>query len=313
LPELQTEHPAAAPRDRRAGRLVGGLPRWVALPAAAGLIAVVALASRSASVAPVAVDIDASPLMSAIKVLGYVAEFVGLAGLLAAIILYRAKTMRSQAVDGSKRRPPSMPWWAQALGLAAVLGIVIGQCVLIVSYVLEVLRALRTRVGGGGGLANPFDLAPGFAGRDSTSLLIAFVIFVGMLALLLMIAIRWRIQDRRWATLAGADERTPTEAAVDMSLDALRREPDPRRAVIAAYSAMERSLSGAGLGRHRSEAPLEYLRRVLTERTHAPDDVRTITHLFQLAKFSQHPVDEAMRSGAIEALEHLRAAKASPS
>jgi hypothetical protein len=71
---------------------------------------------------------------------------------------------------------------------------------------------------------------------------------------------------------------------------------------------MERSLSGSGLGRHRSEAPLEYLRRVLLGSTGATEEVRTITHLFQLAKFSHHDVDEPMRSRAIKALERIRAA-----
>ncbi|MEO8272970.1 MAG: DUF4129 domain-containing protein [Chloroflexota bacterium] len=255
------------------------------------------------------VSIDTSPLVGALQVAGYVAEFLGLAGLLAAMIFYRAKTMRAQAAAGSKRRPPPMPWWAQAIGLAAVIGIVVGQCLIIVAYVMELIRALRAGGGAGvGGSLNPLDLSPGLAARDATSLLVALVITVGLLGALIVAAIRWRIQDRRFATDGPSDHRTATEAAVDVSLEALRQEADPRRAVIAAYAAMERSLSDAGLGRHRSEAPLEYLRRVLTERTDAPDEVRTITDLFQVAKFSEHTVDEDMRTDAIEALEHIRAA-----
>jgi hypothetical protein len=312
LPELQTDLPAAEPRERRAGRLVGGLPRWVALPAAAGLIALVALASRSAAAPPVSVAIDTSPLVSALKVAGYVAEFVGIAGLLAAMIMYRARTLRAKTAEGSGRRPPPMPWWAQFVGLFAVVAVIAGQCAIIVSYVLEILRALRTRQGGGaaGSGQNPLDLSPGLAGRDPTSIIIAFVIFIALLLLLLVVAIRWRMLDRRFAAEGVGDHRTAAEAAVDVSLEALRREPDPRRAVIAAYAAMERALSGAGLGRHRSEAPMEYVRRVLTEQTRAPDEVRTVTDLFQVAKFSQHPVDEGMRTGAIDALEHIRAATA---
>ena len=55
---------------------------------------------------------------------------------------------------------------------------------------------------------------------------------------------------------------------------------------------------------------MEYVRRVLTEQTRAPEEVRTVTDLFQVAKFSEHPVDEGMRSGAITALEGIRAATA---
>jgi tRNA C32,U32 (ribose-2'-O)-methylase TrmJ len=97
-------------------------------------------------------------------------------------------------------------------------------------------------------------------------------------------------------------------AAVEVSLEAIRREPDPRRAVIAAYAAMERSLAHEGYPREESEAPLEYLRRVLAASTHAVDEVRTLTLLFQHAKFSDHAVDETMRSGAITALERIRTA-----
>jgi hypothetical protein len=308
LPELPDGSRVARPPSRRLA-----LPRWAVLPAAVVLIAVVALASRSTSTPPVELSFDSSPLIGAMQVAGYVAEFVGLAGLLAAMIFYRARTMRAQAPAATKRRPPPMPWWAQLLGLLAVAAIVVGQIAVIVAYVFEILRAMRTRIGGGaGGGQSPFDLSPGLAGRDTASLVIAVVIFIGLLVLLLAIAIRWRLQDRRFA-IAGPDAyRAAAEAAVDVSLDALRGEPDPRRAVIAAYAAMERALSAAGLGRHRSEAPLEYVRRVLTEHTHAPAEVRTITDLFQVAKFSQHPVDEGMRANAIGALERIRSATAVP-
>ena len=54
-------------------------------------------------------------------------------------------------------------------------------------------------------------------------------------------------------------------AAVDESLDDLRAEPDPRRAVIAAYARLERVLAAHGLPRKPAEAPLEYLGRMLAE------------------------------------------------
>ena len=49
------------------------------------------------------------------------------------------------------------------------------------------------------------------------------------------------------------------EAALDESLDDLRAEPDPRRAVIAAYARLEQVLASHGLPRITAEAPLEYL------------------------------------------------------
>ena len=53
--------------------------------------------------------------------------------------------------------------------------------------------------------------------------------------------------------------------AVDESLDDLRAEPDPRRAVIAAYARLEAVLAAHGLPRKPAEAPMEYLGRMLAE------------------------------------------------
>ena len=51
-------------------------------------------------------------------------------------------------------------------------------------------------------------------------------------------------------------------ATVDDAFAELDAEPDPRRAVIAAYARMERALAAHGLARHPFEAPLEYLARI---------------------------------------------------
>ena len=52
---------------------------------------------------------------------------------------------------------------------------------------------------------------------------------------------------------------------LDETLDDLRAETDPRRAVIAAYARMERALAAYGLPRRPSEAPDEYLQRIFAD------------------------------------------------
>jgi hypothetical protein len=94
--------------------------------------------------------------------------------------------------------------------------------------------------------------------------------------------------------------------AVDESLDDLRAEPDPRRAVIAAYARLERVLAAHGLPRKPSEAPLEYLARMLTDLSVSDDAARALTELFERAKFSQHAVGSEMKEQAIDALETVR-------
>jgi hypothetical protein len=90
--------------------------------------------------------------------------------------------------------------------------------------------------------------------------------------------------------------------AIGSTIDDLRRERDARRAVIAAYANMERILASHGLARSRAEVPYEYLARVLRVLQVSESAVRSLTELFEYAKFSPHEIDEAMKEQAIESL-----------
>jgi Domain of unknown function (DUF4129) len=94
---------------------------------------------------------------------------------------------------------------------------------------------------------------------------------------------------------------------LEETLDDLRAESDPRRAVIAAYARMERSLAAHGIPRSRFEAPHEYLSRVLSEVSGGRLAATRLTSLFERARFSPHEVDENMKASAIEAIESLQA------
>jgi hypothetical protein len=94
---------------------------------------------------------------------------------------------------------------------------------------------------------------------------------------------------------------------LDDTLDDVRRERDARRAIILAYVRMERALERSGVPRHEAEAPLEYVARVLLELDVTGAPVRALADLFEQARFSHHPADEAMKDRAIEALETIRA------
>lgn len=94
--------------------------------------------------------------------------------------------------------------------------------------------------------------------------------------------------------------------AVDLSLDDLRAEPEPRRAVIAAYARLEQVLAAHGLPRRPAEAPFEYLARMLAELEVGAESARRLTDLFERAKFSQHAVGPEMKDEAIGALERVR-------
>jgi hypothetical protein len=94
--------------------------------------------------------------------------------------------------------------------------------------------------------------------------------------------------------------------AIETTIDDLRSEKDARRAVIACYAVMERTLARHGLARHRSEAPLEYLATILRGLHVRESAVVSLTRLFEFAKFSGHEVDAVMKEEAIEALIAIR-------
>jgi hypothetical protein len=105
-------------------------------------------------------------------------------------------------------------------------------------------------------------------------------------------------------------------AALEESIDDLRSEPDVRRAIIAAYSRMETALAAAGIPRHHAEAPLEYMERALLSLDTSAGAVRSLTDLFEWARFSQHEPEPSMRDEAIDALvavhDELRASELVP-
>jgi uncharacterized protein DUF4129 len=102
------------------------------------------------------------------------------------------------------------------------------------------------------------------------------------------------------------DPAEAVAAILDDTLEDLRSERDPRRAVVAAYSRMERALAAHGLPRQRSEAPAEYLERVLEELSASASSASRLTRLFEWARFSDHPVEPGMKEEAIQALEAVR-------
>ena len=116
------------------------------------------------------------------------------------------------------------------------------------------------------------------------------------------------VAQRRSDRAQRGDEALAEQLAeiLNDTLDDLRAEADPRRAVIAAYARLERVLAAHGTPRHAAETPEEYLARVLHDLETDAHAIRRLTDLFSRAKFSQHAVDVGMKEEAIEALGHVR-------
>jgi hypothetical protein len=133
------------------------------------------------------------------------------------------------------------------------------------------------------------------------------VLVVGSLVLGLIVSTGVLVLRRRRGTLG---DRATIEAALsealDESIDDLRSEPDPRKAVIRTYARMERTFAARGAPKQPFEAPLEYVGRALGIVQASAHSAARVTQLFAWARFSEHTVDKRMKDEAIDALAALR-------
>jgi hypothetical protein len=138
---------------------------------------------------------------------------------------------------------------------------------------------------------------------------LSFLVALAVIAAVGGLVWRWSRSGTAWnrAPASAAEPKSRVVAAVDESITHLEAEADPRRAVIAAYARLEAELKAVGRPRQPSEAPLEYMARILGTFSVGSASLRRLTDLFEWAKFSQHPVDPSMKEEAIHALRRVRA------
>jgi hypothetical protein len=164
------------------------------------------------------------------------------------------------------------------------------------------------RLGGSGMVSRPQAWAHppqgGGAGFALPSWLPWTVLAVVLVAIVVTAVVLLR---RRADAHQSQSERSAAGAAVEAAIGALDTSSDPRSAVIAAYVAMEQTLGAHGVVRSRTEAPREYLQRVLVTTAETEREARTLTGLFEEARFSSHPIPERRRELALSALSALRA------
>lgn len=157
---------------------------------------------------------------------------------------------------------------------------------------------------GHGKLPNSHVHAAAHGGISNTDWTLTALVWVGLAAAIAYLFWRWRLVHEQ------RELHLPMPAAAEPAgpdLDSLRRERNPRRAVIAAYAVMERLMDRDGLPRDVHEAPMEYLGRVTRHGHTRVVSVHRLTGLFQRARFSHRAVDENMRQQAIAAVEELAA------
>lgn len=124
-------------------------------------------------------------------------------------------------------------------------------------------------------------------------------------ALLLLFAERlaewWNRRSRLWTA-------EPLLEAVDESLDDLASEPDARVAIIKCYRRFERVAARARVPRAPWQTSEEFMREALARLALPRPAVERLTRLFEVARFSHHPLGSLERDNARAGLEEIRTA-----
>jgi hypothetical protein len=272
-------------------------------------VAVVAAAGLLVLVVAAAVGSERSDLGEGdVPVVGQVLSGVLTGGFLAlALVGAYLLIFRRGTVGRFRPSGPRVPWWLRSI-------VTIG---LLIAFVVVGLLVFGRRT-------HPHETkaADGIAKQEQTKaeqqtsdgrsgLTIAF--YVGA-ALAVTVVVVGLARSPRAAAPVPVDDHAelddlppiPLRRAVEASLDALERERDPRRAILAAYARVQSLLASDGLPRRLSETEPEYLARVLEHYGAAAEPARRLTDLFVWARYSAGEVDEQMRADAIAAARSLR-------
>lgn len=218
------------------------------------------------------------------------------------VLVFRRIRRRGQPEDNPVN--PAVPWWARVLGGLVAVAMVTVPAVLLVLAA----RGHRRPTPGLGSPRRPPTLAQhgAHAAADSSAWWLAGLCAVAVAAMALVLFTSLRSRRRRPLAALGAERPQDRlyEATAAGAL-ALHSDPDPRRAIIACYAAMEHSLSGAGAPPAAADTPAEVLDRAFGPAPSVPAE--TLTGLFRRARYSDHVLVEAHRTSALQALDALRA------
>jgi hypothetical protein len=230
---------------------------------------------------------------------------------LAWLLLYIFALTRGSRRHGEEEdaAPAQAPWWRRIASVLVFLPYVL--LAYLVWHSGSALPDLITRLAGE--LARLTNLQPArelpVASSPLLTWAVAMVILVvalGSLGVVLLIL----FGDRNWSWWEGSlpdHPPAPLVEAVEESLDDLRREPDPRVAIIKCYRHFEKALARSRLPRAPWQTPLEFMREALSRRALPPGAVRSLTELFELSRFSDQPLGRAERDGAWESLLEIQA------
>jgi hypothetical protein len=238
------------------------------------------------------------------------AAVVALAGL---VVLLAARRRRTRGDETPEPARQPVPWWGRML---AEIGPVLSLLVVAAVLWLDGGRAAGALLALGRALFSPPDgLPPGAAEGPVVSLpwlgwaigLLEVAVALMILALALVLLFAERIAAW-WLARTKADEAVEFSEAVDEGLDDLADEPDARRGILACYRRFEQAAARARVRRAPWQTAEEFMRDVQSRLPLPGLAVERLTWLFEVARFSHHPVRSVERDLARTCLADIRAA-----
>lgn len=161
----------------------------------------------------------------------------------------------------------------------------------------------------------PLDLADGSGPSGILTTIIQVLLIIAAAAVVVLTAVQlWRNRPRlTWRRPQPVDDFDVLADAVEaIAADAEAQRAAllsgaPRNAIVECWSRLETAATSAGVPRHVSDTSTELTERVLHASLVDPAAIEQLSALYREARFSSHPMGEAERQAAIDALDAVHA------
>jgi hypothetical protein len=224
-------------------------------------------------------------------------------------ILQRRRGPRSP----EPRREPEAPkpFWQSAISTLAwivLVGVCLNWLIRRGPQVQEFLERIRAEVGAireslGAGTQPLVDQVS--SSTAGYTLFVMVVVIYGGIALVAL----WVLFEEQGYAPASTPRDDPqvrqVRRAMRAGLRELREHADPRQAIIACYGRLEYLLEDHGVPAHHHLTPQEYMGAALRGLDLPLDAFAGLIRLFELARYSLHPLDDVARAAATSHLERL--------
>ena len=223
-----------------------------------------------------------------------------------ALVLVMARPRRKPRPDEDEPPRLPFPWWAKTLAVLASVAVLIAPLAILLTRRTRPRTAAQAHPGAlaSGGAVPP--RLPAMARGSPWPLIAGMLIALALLVALTAWSCRTR---RRLARPPGDLVRLALGESLAAGRAALAGPPgrDPRAAIIACYTAMERGFAAAGSAPAAADTPAEVLARATGAGLVRSGSAVRMAGLFRRARYSSEPMTSADSAAAAAALDQMQA------